>query len=928
MSSTHDENLAVVLGSGRFIRSVLLPLLPLKYHLFQPRSNTFLKSVCGESSDGTPNPGSNGGTYEYDVVDSEGGTTTKYQKLDYIGSLNSKPSQEHLLTLKPSYILVGLTEAGITPTSPGMIWLSKLLKSLSSSSSSSHKVSLICTDNLPQNGTKIKSIVLGLEPNLKAYLEENVTFHDAMVDCIVSYRPGSLYSQVPMREILPSKTIVISPPSNLPTTLNFHNVSKKTLSNEVTKKLLIANATHTAIASALCLEGYNKTDSINTSKGYLKYLDELFDSEILPTVIKVTNLQPEECEETWKEWRVRLSSKSFGLSTYFISQGSAKKVGIRLKETLRSYDRVGSAGVASVLRYLTGGKEEGGFRGETGRRGGEKKEYAPGLYMEYGEKGEYLFKNDTILNIDGVEVPLPEALTRGRDGVYDLSAVVSTYLKSPSVGLPSPSQTLVSNICKHLRRLYSGESFESVITHLDVVPLDHSFSHFKDVVELESTVDDEVDNVEIIDLHTHLLPSEHSDKFLTGIDELLNYHYLVSEYIMSSEMKVSEFMNLTKERKTEVIWNELFIRMTPVSEATRGVVNVLKGLGMAKEWKERDLNGIRSKFLALRASGDDAYEESIFSLSKIKYAVMTNIPFSKEEMKHFKEGTTFSKRYRTALRVDPLLEGDWGKVKLAMAEDGIKGSGIPAVKKWVKTWCSKISPEYLMASTPKNFTYESVDMTQPGAFATNVSGAGKKRKIEQDDDCCEDAGEQASRINESSDLLKEVLLPLAEELQLPLALKIGCDRQVNPTLGLAGDGIVTVDMSILLRLLQDWPKVKFLVTFLSLENQHSACVLKGKFRNLHIYGCWWYVNQGSLIERITRMRLEMLGTNFTFQHSDCRVLEQLLYKWKHSREALKLVLRGEIRKVWENGGCNRADVRKVVERITGGSYEEFLKMRL
>ena len=51
---------------------------------------------------------------------------------------------------------------------------------------------------------------------------------------------------------------------------------------------------------------------------------------------------------------------------------------------------------------------------------------------------------------------------------------------------------------------------------------------------------------------------------------------------MSSEMTVSEFMNLTKERKTEVIWNELFIRMTPVSEATRGVVNVLKGLGMAK----------------------------------------------------------------------------------------------------------------------------------------------------------------------------------------------------------------------------------------------------------------------------------------------------------------------------------------------------------
>ena len=43
-------------------------------------------------------------------------------------------------------------------------------------------------------------------------------------------------------------------------------------------------------------------------------------------------------------------------------------------------------------------------------------------------------------------------------------------------------------------------------------------------------------------------------------------------------------------------------------------------------------------------------------------------------------------------------------------------------------------------------------------------------------------------------------------------------------------------------------------------------------------GSWWFCNNPSLIAATTAMRLEMLGTAFTCQHSDARVLEQLLYK--------------------------------------------------
>jgi hypothetical protein len=52
-------------------------------------------------------------------------------------------------------------------------------------------------------------------------------------------------------------------------------------------------------------------------------------------------------------------------------------------------------------------------------------------------------------------------------------------------------------------------------------------------------------------------------------------------------------------------------------------------------------------------------------------------------------------------------------------------------------------------------------------------------------------------------------------------------------------------------------------------------VLANKFRNLHLYGCWWYCNTPSIIKEVTAMRLEMLGLAFTAQHSDARVLEQV-----------------------------------------------------
>lgn len=73
----------------------------------------------------------------------------------------------------------------------------------------------------------------------------------------------------------------------------------------------------------------------------------------------------------------------------------------------------------------------------------------------------------------------------------------------------------------------------------------------------------------------------------------------------------------------------------------------------------------------------------------------------------------------------------------------------------------------------------------------------------------------------------------------------------------------------------------------------------------------------------------MLGTACTLQHSDARVLDQLLYKWPHSRAVIASVLQDEYSKLGASGWTpSRAEIRRDVERFFGRSYEEFMEKTL
>ena len=103
-----------------------------------------------------------------------------------------------------------------------------------------------------------------------------------------------------------------------------------------------------------------------------------------------------------------------------------------------------------------------------------------------------------------------------------------------------------------------------------------------------------VSSTAIRDIHTHLYDPAFGELLLWGIDDLLVYHYLVAEAFRHLDLPYAKFWALSKTQQAELIWDELFLRNSPLSEACRGVLTTLNALGL--DVKKRDLSSLRQWF--------------------------------------------------------------------------------------------------------------------------------------------------------------------------------------------------------------------------------------------------------------------------------------------------------------------------------------------
>jgi len=405
---------------------------------------------------------------------------------------------------------------------------------------------------------------------------------------------------------------------------------------------------------------------------------------------------------------------------------------------------------------------------------------------------------------------------------------------------------------------------------------------------LIAMVDRAVNATPVIDIHTHLYDPLLGNLLLWGIDDLLVYHYLVAEANRHLDLPPDKFRALRKSRQAELIWDALFLQHSPISEACRGVLTTLHRLGL--DVKRRDLPAVREWFTQWNA---ETYVTRCMELANVQTIYMTNSPFDDAERPYWQKGFLRDDRFVAALRVDPLLV-DWPNAARQLSAWGYEvGEGfsthtLSEIRRFLADWTLRLEPRYLMVSLPPEFACDGSS------------------------DCAQ--------------LIQGAVLPHCREFGQPFALMMGVRRAVNPELGLAGDGLGRCDLNTLAHLCAAYPENRFLVTVLSRENQQELCVLARKFRNLHPFGCWWFTNVPYLIDEITRMRLELLGPSFTAQHSDARVLDQLIYKWDHSRRLLAQVLVDKYADLTMTGWEPTAtEVERDVRSLLGGAFDQFCK---
>jgi hypothetical protein len=404
--------------------------------------------------------------------------------------------------------------------------------------------------------------------------------------------------------------------------------------------------------------------------------------------------------------------------------------------------------------------------------------------------------------------------------------------------------------------------------------------------QIPSAVEEVLSSTEFIDIHTHLFAPEFGKLGLRGIDELLTYHYLEAELFRSSPMRPEQYWALSKQEQADTIWRALFIENSPISEATRGIVAVLQAFGLPTN--AADLREARAFFEAQPTEG---HVRRVFQLAGISEVVMTNDPLDPAESSVWMNGGVKDRQFHAVLRLDRILWGWSGHWELLVSQgyavdERASGNSAKEIRRFLADCCGRMRPLYMAVSLEDTFRF-------PDESITNK-------------------------------ILKEAVLPSCQEVGLPMSLMIGVRRQVNPAIRLAGDAVGRADLRAVENLCRSFPANRFLVSLLSRENQHELCVYARKFSNLMPFGCWWFMNNGSIVEEITRERIEMLGTSFIPQHSDARVLEQVIYKWRNTRVILAKILADTYRSLTADGrSVTRPDIQRDVNRLFRTNFEQW-----
>src|SRR5260370_3379798 len=223
--------------------------------------------------------------------------------------------------------------------------------------------------------------------------------------------------------------------------------------------------------------------------------------------------------------------------------------------------------------------------------------------------------------------------------------------------------------------------------------------------EISATVKDVLATTPFVDIHTHLFAPAFGKLGLWGIDELLTYHYLEAEFFRYSDTTPQEYCSLSKRDQADAIWRTLFVENTPVSEATRGVVAVLKAFHLPTD--SPDLAEARSFF---KAQTIEEHIRKVFQMAGVSTVAMTNDPLDPEEVAFWLNGIASHGQFRAALRLDRIL-CNWSPHWQVLAGQGYgvdeqaSGKSGAEVRRFLAEWYTPMPPACMAGSLPDTLVF-------------------------------------------------------------------------------------------------------------------------------------------------------------------------------------------------------------------------------
>ena len=275
------------------------------------------------------------------------------------------------------------------------------------------------------------------------------------------------------------------------------------------------------------------------------------------------------------------------------------------------------------------------------------------------------------------------------------------------------------------------------------------------------------------------------DYFLEGIDNILTYHYLITEYLSSSGVDPEIFLKSNKSSQAEVIWTYLFVSNTPMSEACKGVATILNFFQI--NWANLSYSELVSQYNDLKLT-----HEEIFSKLNI-YQVAIICDPTDDEWKLFEKDDWDRNLYKSTLRLDNLLFdqskryqcfNNYGITNSDSIDDSIQ-EGEFFLKLLDRLW------------DQSEFVYAAISLSEPQLiFLKNMP------------------------------IFYHYTLSWLAKKKIPLALMYGVKRQVNPKLGLGGDGFGLSGLEPLEDMLRKTDNLFLLTTLDSLLAQQTSILAK------------------------------------------------------------------------------------------------------